>query len=520
MKMTRLAGSASLFFFLFLLFSAPAFAGFLYALNDSNSQTTVGALYGFSVNETTGSLTALPGFPVSTGGAGWPGNPNGLLAFDPVNSRLYALSPGSNTISAYSINLLTGDLTVLPFSPISLPLASTWSCLAVHPSGSPLIAGNINAGMQLASYAITATTATPASGSPYNGGGIGAVSCAFSRDGNYLYAGGSGGTDIAGYSVDSAAGMLTALRGSPFNSGSSAPGAYATDNQGRLFTAMYYTNELRAFTTSSGIPSAVSGNPFPIGLGLSNPLYGIRHPAGFYLIVGPTNSVGVYKISGTGAATTLSGVSGNPFPTGGGFSDILALTSSGSFLYTANATSRNITAFSVNTSTGALAGNGMQPVDTLGTSGTIKGLAYAQDATPVPAGTQVFPASQAVVPVLNPVPSQARPIGIGAAASGGSTLTLRVGLGQFSAPVDIYFAITAPDIDPVNIYLLTPAGFKTYAAAGFVSWKSGTPGGAYATLTEDITLSSLPPGTYHFYLAVTPAGNPGLYSIWQTTLMR
>ena len=521
--MTRIDRAVSLFLFSFLLwFSSPASAGFLYALNDSSSSTAVGSLYGFSVNETTGALSALPGFPIATGGNGWPGNPNGLLAFDPVNNRLYAISPGSNRIDAYSVNHATGALTALAFSPISLPSASTWSCLTVHPGGSPVIAGNINAGMQLASYSITAATATAASGSPYNAGGIGAVSCAFSKDGDYLYAGGSGGTNIAGFGVDSATGVLTTLPGSPFNSGNSTPGAYATDNQGRLFTAMFGANELRVFTTSSGIPSPVTGNPFSGGLaGPSQPVSGIRHPAGFYMIVGSaSNSVGVYKVSGTGAATTLSGVAGTPFPTGGGFSDILALNASGSLLFTANATSRNISSFSVNPSTGVLSGNGVQPVDTLGASGLLKGLAYAQDALPAPATPQVFPSSQAILPVINPVPAQAKPIGIGTVAAGGNTLTLRIGLGQFSAPVDIYFAIAAPAIDPGNIYLLTPSGLQTLALAGLVPWKADTPGGAYASLTGDISLSSLPPGTYTFYLAVTPAGSLGAYYIWQTSLVR
>jgi len=522
MKMTRIDRAASLFFFFFVLwFSSPAFAGFLYALNDSNSSTAVGSLYGFSVNETTGALSALPGFPLATGGNGWPGNPNGLLAFDPVNNRLYAISPGSNRIDAYSVNHSTGALTALAFSPISLPEAMTWSCLAVHPSGSPLIAGNIDGGMQLASYSITATSATAAPGSPYNAGSIGAVSCAFSKSGDYLYAGGSGGRDIAGFSVNSSTGTLAPVPGSPFDSGNSTPGAYATDNQGRLFTAMFGANELRVFTTSAGIPSPVAGNPFSGGLAPSQPVSGISHPAGFYMIVGSaSNSVGVYKVNGTGAATTLSGVAGTPFPTGGGFSDILALNSAGSFLFTANATSRNITTFSVNPSTGVLSGHGTQPVDTLGASGIIKGLAYAEDAVPVPTTPQVFPSSQAILPVINPVPAQAKPIGIGTVAAGGGTLTLRIGLGQFSAPVDIYFAIAAPAIDPANIYLLTPAGFQTLSLAGLVPWKAATPGGAYASLTEDISLSSLPPGIYNFYLAVTPAGRLNAYYFWQTSFVR
>ena len=45
-------------------------------------------------------------------------------------------------------------------------------------------------------------------------------------------------------------------------------------------------------------------------------------------------------------------------------------------LYVANRLSRNITTFSVNTGTGALTSLGVQPGNTLGTTGAINGIAY------------------------------------------------------------------------------------------------------------------------------------------------
>src|SRR5512139_751470 len=82
----------------------------------------------------------------------------------------------------------------------------------------------------------------------------------------------------------------------------------------------------------------------------------------------------------------------------------------------------------------------------------------------VPSGQNIFPSYGPMVsPIINSDPSKAMPIGIGAAAIGGETVALQIGIGQFSAPVDIYFALTAPAIDPVNMYVLTPSGFKTIA---------------------------------------------------------
>ena len=102
--------------------SAPT--GYLYALNQQNGSSN--QIYGFSVNETTGALTALSGFPVGSGGNGVQSSPVEQLAIDTTNQRLYALNDGSDTVTAFAIDPLTGTLTVMPFSPISLA-AGTWT---------------------------------------------------------------------------------------------------------------------------------------------------------------------------------------------------------------------------------------------------------------------------------------------------------------------------------------------------------------------------------------------------------
>ena len=68
---------------------APAQAGFLYALNDNASGNQI---YGFSVNETTGHLTSLPGFPLATGGIGSSNTVSYRVAYDSLNARLYVIS--------------------------------------------------------------------------------------------------------------------------------------------------------------------------------------------------------------------------------------------------------------------------------------------------------------------------------------------------------------------------------------------------------------------------------------------
>ncbi len=347
---------------------APA-PGFLYVLSDVNGASN--QIYGYSVDEATGALTALAGFPVATGSNGIGQTNTEQLALDAANRRLYAINRGGGTVSAYAIGT-TGALTALPFSPINLG-AGAWSNLAVHPSGSPLVVGR-GTGSQIFSFNITATTATAAAGSPYSTGTAAGFSNAFSRDGNYVYTGGNTGTTFAGFSVNATTGVLTALAGSPFSSVSNAVG-YCTDSDGRLFMGQVGGGALRVFTTAAGIPTPVTGNPFATGL--TNHIHAVLHPNGFYAAADRVgNRVGVYKINGSGAATTLAAVSGSPFAAGGTTTNTLALNQSGAFLFAANGGTRNLTTFSVDLSTGVLTSPVTQPANTLGTTGLVNGLGY------------------------------------------------------------------------------------------------------------------------------------------------
>jgi 6-phosphogluconolactonase (cycloisomerase 2 family) len=343
---------------------------FLYALQDVNAGAN--QLHGFSVDATTGALTPLAGFPMATGDNGNGFTRSEQMAYDSANRRLYVAN-GSTSVSVFSVNGTTGALTALPFSPIVHGVAGGGSCVAVHPSGSPLVVGSGGSSL-IASFNITATIATPAAGSPFTTGAASPFSCAFSRDGSFVYTGGNIGTSFAGFSVNAATGVLTALAGSPFDSAANNPQGYVTDSAGRLFLTNSGTAQVRAFTTTAGVPAGVAGNPFTSGV--SGGWHGVLHAAGFYMVADRGgNRVGVFQIAGSGAATTLAAVTGSPFAAGGTFTDVLALNPAGTFLYAANGNSRNITVFAVNSATGALSNPVTQPADTLGTTGRITGMA-------------------------------------------------------------------------------------------------------------------------------------------------
>jgi hypothetical protein len=358
--------------------AAAQTTGFVYALQQVNSGPN--QIHGFQLDVLTGALTALPGFPVATGGLG-----AGLLVSQHMayrNGRLFVINDGSNTISAFVVNRTTGALTTAPFSPIALA-AGSWACLAVHPTGSPLVAGDVGGAGVLASFAITATSATPVSSASTTAPAA-PLSCAFSRDGSYVYAGGSG-SSIAAFSA-SPAGVLTAVPGSPVDTGNPQPLGLATDDAGRLFAAVgaLAVGSQLAFTTPGGLPSGVTGNPFSSGV--PNGHHGVVHPAGFYLTVDRENNlVGVSQIAGTGAATTLTPIAGSPFTSGGTFPNILATTPDGRLVISANTNpilpdlqnSRNLSVYRMNAAIGGFAHLGTLPANALGNLGNITGLALA-----------------------------------------------------------------------------------------------------------------------------------------------
>jgi 6-phosphogluconolactonase (cycloisomerase 2 family) len=376
-RLHRWFGSLLLLVFASLTLAGDARAGFLYLLNDDESGNRI---YGFSVNETTGALTPLAGFPVNA----MLGGDNHIVSermwADTANNRLYVINEVSDTVSAYSIDPATGAIAPLPFSPITLPTGG-YDTLLTHPSGSPLLVANISSTTPLvSSFVITASSATPAVGSPFPFTGTSGFASELSVDGNYYYVGGNTNTNLAGFSVNSATGVLTTLPGSPFPMGAANSIAHAADASGRFFV-VDSVDAIRAFTSVDGMLSPVTGNPFVSGL--TQRRFGMMHPnQEFYIVAGNTgNNVGVFRVSGSGAATTVAPVPGSPFATGATTANVLALNASGTFLFVGNRISRSVTTFAMDPSTGVLTNLGSQPSSTLGTFGAINGIAYVPAVT-------------------------------------------------------------------------------------------------------------------------------------------
>jgi hypothetical protein len=201
---------------------------------------------------------------------------------------------------------------------------------------------------------------------------------------------------------------MSALAGSPFDSGSSNPVPFAVDQSGRLFLSSSRQGLVRVYTLASGVPTAVTGSPFS-GVETGFASLGRIHPNGSFFVLPNRTRNHVYSVgfSGSGAATALSVVSGSPFLTGGSTSQAALFNSAGTFLFVANGTSRNITRFSVDAATGVLSNQSVQAANTLGTDGAVSGVAYvdlAVAAVPVRVGGRVtaaggYPVSRAIVTI-------------------------------------------------------------------------------------------------------------------------
>ena len=139
---------------------------------------------------------------------------------------------------------------------------------------------------------------------------------------------------------------------------------------------------------------------------------------------------------------------------------------------------------------------------------------------PLPSGQEFLPLPPVESSVVSLIPAGAGLIGVGPVATGSNVVNVQAALGQFSAPVDIYFGISAPAIDPVNIYSLTPTGLLTLAHAGLVPWMSNTIGNINVSTFGNIPISQLLPGSYTLYLAGTAASSTSTYYLREASFMQ
>jgi len=292
---------------------------------------------GFS-NDSTGSLTAVPGSPFSS-----PGQPFGLAA-TPNNAFLYVSSFQNAQVTGFSINATTGTLT-----PLACPVATTGSQplkIAINPAGTLLFTAN-QAG-SVSGFAISATTGCLTAISTTTTDSV-ARGLTIDGTGQFLYVvTAGGGIDLFTINTN---GTLTRQAIGGFDSGTTTMLAVkAVPNLNVLIaTDGGSTNNLRTFiintTTGALTPIVVTvagsspANPSAIAVNL--PANATTPP--FYVANTASNNLTVNTI----AADATIGASSLTVPASIGPID-LAVDPTGKFLYVANNGASTVTAFNAN----------------------------------------------------------------------------------------------------------------------------------------------------------------------------
>jgi 6-phosphogluconolactonase len=184
---------------------------FLYVATYSDPNSQVAA---FSIDPTTGILTAVPGSPflAVTGGEGWG------VAMDTGGKFLYLTITNLNELVAFTVDSGSGALSLLAGFPIALGVGPTTAIVSQNDVLYVTAAGGIWA------YSINSTNGslTLVNGSPFGADILPVVGAniTFDNTGNFLYG------PLFGFSIAGTSGGLTPLNLQPPLNGNSATAVY------------------------------------------------------------------------------------------------------------------------------------------------------------------------------------------------------------------------------------------------------------------------------------------------------
>jgi YVTN family beta-propeller protein len=261
-----------------------------------------GSLLTYSINPTTGALTATTGGIVNTGVNGIPGLYNSV-ALDPSGKFAYAPDGGafpegsfggSPSVSMFGVDSTTGALTS-----IGVIAAGTGpDSVTVDPAGKFAYVTNLSSN-DVSIYTIDVTTGALASTGTI-ATGTAPLSIVVDPEGKFAYVANSGSNDVSMYTINATTGALASIGTIAVGTG---PDFVVVDPSGKF-----------AYVTNFG-----------------------------------SNDVSMYTIDvTTGALTPTGTIAAGQSPTS------IAIHPSGKFAYVTNSASNNISMFSIDTATGAL----------------------------------------------------------------------------------------------------------------------------------------------------------------------
>ena len=294
-------------------------ASFLYLTDNSDG------IDGFSIGQE-GTLSAISGSP-------WlgPGNYySGGLAVDPAGKFIYAAcscGPPSS-LAGFTIDKSSGALTAVSGSPLSAGADLTQPL--IDPSGKFLYVSDLlDPQGSILGFGIDPSSGvlTPLSGSPFPTLPLAEPSgLVAAPSGKFLYAALSNDQSITAFAIDPSSGGLTMVAGSPFVIGTAAgPGfpfdSITIDPGGNFLYALSINTSgsyvsVFAIDSGSGVLTGTKDSPFFVAIGVTGGLAVDSSGKFLYIAGGDTSAIFVLSIDGaTGAVTPLLGLPVTPdFP--------------------------------------------------------------------------------------------------------------------------------------------------------------------------------------------------------------
>jgi len=307
------------------------------------------------MNTRMGSWLALP-FLLFLSGC--PDGGGGGLGFESAGIQVaYVANSGSGDVSAYTINPATGALTAVG-SPVALGGASP-SSIAVSPNGS---FAYLTASDGVHAFTINASTGALASvtGSPFPAGNTPSA-VTVSPNSAFLYVSNQGSNNVSAYTINGTTGALTQITGpqaSPFAAGILPQAVTVSPNNNFVYVANSGSNAISAFAIEASgaltpvVPTLPNLNPTPSGGTTPNGLAITPNGQFLYVSNGGSSNVTAFSINGTSGE--LAAVTGSPFAAGTTPSGI-TVEPNGRFLYAANGgVSGTVSAYTITAGTGVL----------------------------------------------------------------------------------------------------------------------------------------------------------------------
>jgi 6-phosphogluconolactonase len=273
---------------------------------------------------------------------------------------VYVAGPGTNETFEFRVQ---SNGSLAPLGTPNFPVGSNPVALKPHTSGDFLyiadFSGNdvtlldINQSNGNLSVPVSISIVNPTNPTNIFATDKGPVSLAMSPTAPFLFAVNQTSGDVTAYTVDPGTGSLGVLADSPFPiQPASHPSSVAISPTGNfLFVANATEGTIAVFSIGGNGALAQAGIPTSVGAGATPTSIAVERSGRFLYVTDPAhNAVLGFSIQTGG---TLSPVNGSPFLAGAAPAG-LGIDPQGALLFAANSGSNNVSAYAIDSSTGAL----------------------------------------------------------------------------------------------------------------------------------------------------------------------